>query len=131
MIEIVCKKTEGFYRGGKKHPAGLTSYPDGTFTPDQLARIKSEPLLQVRIVPDSPAAVTGQAETPDPQAVGLPLPAAGAVEAREAKEVNKGGKEPAVIVKPMSVQTPEPVLAVEARKTLEKGGKENDSKKRS
>jgi len=82
MIRIVCKRTEGFYRGGRKHPAGLTEYPDGTFTPEQLVLIQNEPVLQVEIVPDPvnppPAGNEPLADGQSPSPASPPIKTAGA-----------------------------------------------------
>ena len=46
MIIITCKQP-GFRRCGVAHPAGPTDYPDGTFTPEQIAILQDDPMLVV------------------------------------------------------------------------------------
>lgn len=43
MIRITAKK-DGFRRAGISH-AGTRDYPDGRFTPQELAMLKAEPIL--------------------------------------------------------------------------------------
>ena len=45
MIRITAKK-DGFRRAGISH-AGTRDYPDGRFTPQELAMLKAEPILVV------------------------------------------------------------------------------------
>ncbi len=45
MIRITAKK-DGFRRAGISH-AGTRDYPDGRFTPEELAALKAEPMLVV------------------------------------------------------------------------------------
>lgn len=45
MIRITAKK-DGFRRAGISH-AGTRDYPDGRFTPQELAMLKAEPMLVV------------------------------------------------------------------------------------
>lgn len=45
MIRITAKK-DGFRRAGMSH-AGTRDYPDGRFTPEELAALKAEPMLAV------------------------------------------------------------------------------------
>lgn len=49
-IQVLCKKP-GFRRAGRAHPERAV-YPDGTFTPAELAALKAEPMLEVSEVPD-------------------------------------------------------------------------------
>lgn len=45
-ITIVSKR-DGFRRCGIAHPAAPTTYPEGRFTDDELARLEAEPMLVV------------------------------------------------------------------------------------
>ncbi|MDR1656136.1 MAG: hypothetical protein LBT47_01085 [Deltaproteobacteria bacterium] len=56
-IKIVSKKN-GFRRAGRVH-TGAAVYPDGTFTSEELALLKAEPLL---IVEEEAVAVAVEAE---------------------------------------------------------------------
>ncbi len=74
MILIASKK-DGFHRGGIRHPLGVTKYPDGTFTDEQMEKFKREPMLFIEIVPDSKAEgseeikpLSGEIKPPDPKA---------------------------------------------------------------
>lgn len=58
MIKIVSKKN-GFMRCGVKHADKPVDYPNGTFTEEQIERLKKEPMLIVLELPD-PAPNTGQ-----------------------------------------------------------------------
>lgn len=49
-LKIISKK-DGFRRCGVAHPAAPVIYPDGTFTPEQVERLKSEPMLIVEEIP--------------------------------------------------------------------------------
>lgn len=62
MIQILCKKP-GFRRAGVAHPAKAV-YPDGHFTPAQMAALKAEPMLVVTEVSE------GSAEAPEPKGKG-------------------------------------------------------------
>lgn len=44
---FIASRREGFRRCGIAHPAELTEYPAGTFTIEQVERLKSEPVLIV------------------------------------------------------------------------------------
>ncbi|MDR3561900.1 MAG: HI1506-related protein [Negativicutes bacterium] len=57
-IKIISTK-HGFRRCGVEHPATAAFYPDDRFTPEELARLKAEPLLIVEEVPDVSAVVEG------------------------------------------------------------------------
>ena len=80
-IEIISKR-EGFRRCGVPHSIQPTVYPDDRWTPEELQRLKEEPMLMVRIVPVS----AGQ--------VSLPKTEAGKVEEKSnsKKEPQKGKK---------------------------------------
>jgi len=54
MIRIISKQ-DGFYRCGVRHPAAPTDYQGNRFSAQELARLKSEPMLIVQEVPDAPA----------------------------------------------------------------------------
>ncbi len=43
----ITSKLAGFRRAGLAHPAEPTDYPAGTFTPEQIATLKGEPMLVV------------------------------------------------------------------------------------
>lgn len=45
-IKIISKR-DGFRRCGIAHPAEPVVYPDGTFSQDQIKRLKAEPMLIV------------------------------------------------------------------------------------
>lgn len=49
MIRITSKK-EGFRRCGVAHPATLVEHADDVFTPEQIERLKTEPMLMVELV---------------------------------------------------------------------------------
>lgn len=49
MISIKSRKA-GFRRCGIAHPAAWTDYPDGAFTPAEIAVFQDEPMLQVVVV---------------------------------------------------------------------------------
>ncbi len=49
-IEITAKR-DGFWRGGISHPGAPTLYPLDTFSAEQLAAIRAEPMLVVRDLP--------------------------------------------------------------------------------
>jgi len=49
MIRIRSKQ-DGFRRCGVAHPATTVDHPDGTFTPDQVELLQTEPMLMVEIV---------------------------------------------------------------------------------
>lgn len=51
MIRITGKR-EGFRRCGVTHPAQPTDYPDDRFSTQDLAVLKSEPMLVVEEVPE-------------------------------------------------------------------------------
>ena len=48
-VQITAKK-DGFRRAGVAHPAVMTEYEDGTFTDEQLAQLKAEPMLTVKVI---------------------------------------------------------------------------------
>ena len=48
-VQITAKK-DGFRRAGVAHPAVMTEYADGTFTDEQLAQLKAEPMLTVKVI---------------------------------------------------------------------------------
>lgn len=52
MIRIISK-VDGFRRGGIEHSALPTEYPEGTFTREQLAVLRAEPMLLVDLLPDT------------------------------------------------------------------------------
>jgi len=53
MIRIISKQ-DGFCRCGVKHPTAPTDYRGDRFTAQELARLKSEPMLIVQELPDAP-----------------------------------------------------------------------------
>lgn len=53
MIRITSKAA-GFRRAGIAHPAEPTSYTNDTFTDQQLALLKAEPMLVVEEIEDKP-----------------------------------------------------------------------------
>lgn len=62
----------GFRRAGMAH-SGIKEYPDGHFTPEQIAALKAEPLLVVEELPPAPAqdaaeAAKGEGEAEAPPA---------------------------------------------------------------
>lgn len=64
MIRITAK-LDGFRRASVPH-FGVREYPDGTFTPDDLAALKAEPMLVVEELPEPKkpkASAAGPAET--------------------------------------------------------------------
>jgi hypothetical protein len=52
MIRVKSKQA-GFRRFGIAHSEKAVEYPDGKFTPEQLAILKAEPMLIVEIVGES------------------------------------------------------------------------------
>ena len=48
-VQITAKK-DGFRRAGVAHPAVMTEYPDDVFTAEQLAQLKAEPMLTVKVI---------------------------------------------------------------------------------
>lgn len=44
--------TESHWRGGKEHTKEKKSWPAGTFTADQIAKIKNDPHLTVKVLSD-------------------------------------------------------------------------------
>ena len=48
-VQITAKK-DGFRRAGVAHPAVMTEYADDAFTTEQLALLKAEPMLTVKII---------------------------------------------------------------------------------
>lgn len=62
-LRIVAKR-EGFWRCGVQHSTMAKIYPDGFFTPEQVARLKAEPMLIVDELP----AEDGKAQEADDKA---------------------------------------------------------------
>ena len=58
MIRITAKK-DGFRRAGMAH-AGTRDYPEGVFTPREVAALKAEPLLVVEEIPHPKQATPGR-----------------------------------------------------------------------
>ena len=48
-VQITAKK-DGFRRAGVAHPAVMTEYADDAFTAEQLAQLKAEPMLTVKVI---------------------------------------------------------------------------------
>lgn len=46
-IVRIASRREGFRRAGLAHPAQPVEHPADSFTPDQLAALKAEPMLMV------------------------------------------------------------------------------------
>jgi hypothetical protein len=59
---IITSKKDGFRRCGVAHPAGPTEYQDGTFSPDQIKELQSEPMLMV--VEEAPSEAELSGKTP-------------------------------------------------------------------
>jgi hypothetical protein len=55
MIRIIAK-VDGFRRGGMEHRSTPVEYAEGTFTPEELAVLRAEPMLLVDDVAVAPAA---------------------------------------------------------------------------
>lgn len=53
MPVIITAKKDGFRRCGMAHPASPVEHKDGTFTEEQLATLKAEPMLVVQEVADA------------------------------------------------------------------------------
>lgn len=51
-IEIISKR-DGFRRCGIPHSIAPVVYPDDRWTPEELQRLKEEPMLMVRSVPEA------------------------------------------------------------------------------
>jgi len=66
MIRITSTK-DGFRRCGVRHPAKPTTYDNDKFTPEQLKRLKAEPMLVVEELPDTEpdAKKTKEAKKPE------------------------------------------------------------------
>lgn len=71
MIRITAKK-DGFRRAGRVH-YGTRDYPDGAFTPRELAALKAEPMLVVEEIPEPRRVRTPEREKAAGQ--GNPAPA--------------------------------------------------------
>lgn len=65
---FIASKRDGFHRGGVRHPLGITKYPDGTFTEQQMDKIKREPMLTVEYITDDKAKASGEVKPPDTKA---------------------------------------------------------------
>ncbi len=70
-VQITAKK-DGFRRAGVAHPTVMTEYADDAFTAEQLALLKAEPMLTVKIIKaakkdngSKEAAVVAETETQD------------------------------------------------------------------
>jgi len=64
-VIIITAKKDGFRRCGMAHPASAVEHKDGTFTEEQLAILKAEPMLVVQeLAADSasPLAIMTKAE---------------------------------------------------------------------
>lgn len=48
MPITITARRDGFRRCGRAHPARPTTYPDGFWTPEQLATLQAEPMLIVK-----------------------------------------------------------------------------------
>lgn len=48
MPIVITARRDGFRRCDRAHPARPTTYPDDFFTPEELAVLKAEPMLDVR-----------------------------------------------------------------------------------
>lgn len=55
MPVIITAKKDGFRRCGMAHPANAVEHADGTFTEEQLAILKAEPMLVVQELADDSA----------------------------------------------------------------------------
>lgn len=55
MPVIITSKQDGFRRCGMAHPANAVEHADGTFTAEQLAALKAEPMLVVQEIPGASA----------------------------------------------------------------------------
>lgn len=53
MPVIITAKVSGFRRCGQDHPNCPVKYEDGTFTDEQLATLKAEPMLVVQELTES------------------------------------------------------------------------------
>lgn len=63
MIKITSKQ-DGFRRCGVAHPSGPTEYPVDTFTKEQLAILKTEPMLVVEIIAEDSGGSGGGQQQP-------------------------------------------------------------------
>lgn len=66
-IRIVSKR-EGFWRCGMQHSTTPKVYPDGFFTPEQLQRLKAEPMLIVDELPAEVQPAKSEPATSEPEA---------------------------------------------------------------
>ncbi|MHC1700290.1 MAG: HI1506-related protein [Humidesulfovibrio sp.] len=65
MPIIITAKKDGFRRCGMAHPAKPVEHPDGTYSEEQLATLRAEPMLVVQelvAVPADPLAAMTKAE---------------------------------------------------------------------
>ena len=49
-IKIKCLRRQGIFRAGVFHHAEEIEHPDGRFTPEQIALLQAEPMLEVTLV---------------------------------------------------------------------------------
>ena len=74
MIRIKSKQ-HNFRRCGMPHPEQPVEYPDGRFTPAELAILQAEPMLVVEVVADSKSALVPAADPPEKEAPAAPAEA--------------------------------------------------------
>lgn len=63
----IYSKREGFRRCGMAHPVGPVIHPDGTFTPEQVERLKKEPMLIVMEVEEAKPAEKSEGDSKKPK----------------------------------------------------------------
>lgn len=69
----ITARRAGFRRAGVAHPAAAVEHPDGSFTPEQIEALISEPMLIVEVVTRQHSATPGT-DHPAPAATGPKSP---------------------------------------------------------
>jgi len=81
----IRSKQAGFRRCGVAHPAEWVEHPDGRFSPEEVDRLRAEPMLQVQVIE--------QPTTDSSDALADPSSGADTIElAPEEDEMPAGGK---------------------------------------
>lgn len=65
MPITITSKKDGFRRAGMAHPAKPNTYPDGTFTAEQLKALQADPMLVVHVTAPEPEKPKDSGETTD------------------------------------------------------------------
>lgn len=68
MPITITARRDGFRRCGRAHPARPTTYPDNFWTSEQIAALKAEPMLIVKVAAaDEAAPAEAKAKKAKPQ----------------------------------------------------------------